>query len=578
MPTHLTKDLIFLFGGVLLSFALESERSRLSGVISPGYLSLICLAILGAFTCGYLVFRHYHAILSAGGSAGGSSRRQAYDDLRASLSIGGKPALLYAKWLETCLHLVERFFGEARVTERSSLQQVIGLSQPAALWTAAALDRCILFAFIYPQALLFLGWLMSGHAGRAEIVLGLVSEADPLRRYIAIGALVASAVGYAKCCRIVSPDYGASQQPVPVRRLRFGLWLMTMVTAALITDIFPGRGPNAVGGAVIVSSSVIGAVASDVLIAMISGSVAALVGILLSLHFGPFSAGIAASLTCAAIGLGASAFGGKGSRWQRLRRRLRFSHLFWWIFLAISVVFYIGLARLLPRSGAWPVIGPILLFYGLLPALNAPFLWFSVGLTRALLWLGIERKGWWPYFYALVDAAIAVLVIVILVAVMVVAIQALNLMAVMGGGQAILPVVPLLDAVYDSLKQNSFEPEYWWAYTLLVSAMIPSLVNLTIGGFSLLRGIPIVSQHLYAYLPEGHAVATQDRNWISLVLAIQVTAGLCLGFVAQFILLPWWIFGYILPGLGFGVLKFALSAEAFDLPGRIFLTGNPQSH
>ena len=573
MPTNLAKDIIFLFGGVLLSFALESERSKLSGVVSPGYLSLICLGVFAVLTCGYLVYRHYHAILSAGGIAGGSSHRQAYDDLRASLSSGGTPARLYAKWLEKALHVIERFFGEARVADRSTLQHVIGLSQPAALWTAPALDRCILFAFIYPQALLFLGWLMSGRAGRAEVVLGLVSEPDPLRRYVAMGAMVASAVAYAKCCKIVSPDHGASQQPAAIRRIRFALWFLILAAGGLVTDAFLSHGPSAVGGAVIVSSSVVGALAGDVLIAMLSGSVAAVVGIVFSLNFGVFSAGIVACMTCAAIGLCASAFAGESSRWQRLR----FSHIFWWVFLAVSVVFYIGLARLLPRSGAWPVIGPILLFYGLQPALNAPFLWFSVGLTRALLWLGFERKGWWPYFYALIDAAMAVLVIVLLVAVMVVAIQTLNLMAMRGGGQAILPVAPLLDAVYNSLKRNSFEPEYWWAYTLLVSAMIPSLVNLTIGGFSLVRGIPIVSHHLYAYLPEGHAVALQDRNWISLVLAIQVMAGICLAFAAQFILLPWWIFGYVLPGLGFGVLKFALGVEAFDLPGRIFLMGSSKN-
>jgi len=228
------------------------------------------------------------------------------------------------------------------------------------------------------------------------------------------------------------------------------------------------------------------------------------------------------------------------------------------------------MARWLPQSSAWPVIGPILLFYGLLPALNAPFLWFSVGLTRALLWLGIERKGWWPYFYALIDAAAAVLVMMLLVGVMVVAIQTLNLMAVRGGGEAILPVAPLLHAVFNSLKENSFEPEHWWAYTLLVSGMIPSLINLTIGGFSLLRGIPIISRYLSAYLPADQAVAPQTRYWISLVLAVQVMAGACLGFAAQFILLPWWIFGYVLPGLGFGVLKFALSIELFDLPKRMF--------
>ena len=48
MPTNLTKDIIFLFGGVLLSFVLESQRSKLGGFVSPGYQSLICLAFLRA--------------------------------------------------------------------------------------------------------------------------------------------------------------------------------------------------------------------------------------------------------------------------------------------------------------------------------------------------------------------------------------------------------------------------------------------------------------------------------------------------------------------------------------------------
>ena len=217
------------------------------------------------------------------------------------------------------------------------------------------------------------------------------------------------------------------------------------------------------------------------------------------------------------------------------------------------------------------MIGPILLFYGLLPAINAPFLWFSVGMTRALLWLGLERKGWWPYFYALIDAAIALVTVVLLVAGMIVGVQVINLMAVQGGGKPLLDVAPLLIAVIGSLKHYSFNAEYWWVYTLLFSAMIPSLLNLTIGGFSLVRGIPVLSRRLQAYLPEGHGVAQHDRNWISLVLSIQAMAGICLGIVSQFILLPWWIFGYVLPGLGFGVLQFAQLVERFNLPARILL-------
>jgi hypothetical protein len=165
---------------------------------------------------------------------------------------------------------------------------------------------------------------------------------------------------------------------------------------------------------------------------------------------------------------------------------------------------------------------------------------------------------------------VAVLVIVLLIGVIVVGVQTLDLMAVKGGGQPILAVAPLLDAVIDGLRRNSFKAEYWWIYTLILSAMIPSLLNLAIGGFSLVRGIPVVSRQLSPYLPEGHAVASHDRNWLALVLAVQVVAGTCLGLVAQFILLPWWIFGYVLPGLGFGVLQFAQRLEALELPARIW--------
>jgi len=86
MPTGLSKDIVFLFGGILLSFGLESERSKLAGVVSSDLLSLICLGVFAIVTGGYLAFRHYHSILSAGGSHAESPRRKAYDNLRASLT------------------------------------------------------------------------------------------------------------------------------------------------------------------------------------------------------------------------------------------------------------------------------------------------------------------------------------------------------------------------------------------------------------------------------------------------------------------------------------------------------------
>ena len=73
MPTGLSKDIVFLFSGLLLSFALETERTKLTGLVSSDLLSLICLGVFAMLSGGYLVFRHYHRVLGGGGGAEGSA-------------------------------------------------------------------------------------------------------------------------------------------------------------------------------------------------------------------------------------------------------------------------------------------------------------------------------------------------------------------------------------------------------------------------------------------------------------------------------------------------------------------------
>lgn len=568
MIKGLSKDLVFLFGGIFLSFALESERGALSAVFSSDILSLLCLGLFTFLTGGYLAFRHYHHILTAGGGHEGSARRQSYEHLRASMSEGGSPAHIYAQWLERALRIVEQCFGDKTPETPTLIQRVIGLHKSAALWTAPALDWCILFAFIYPQALLVLGWVITGKAGPAETVLGLGTENDPLTRYVTLGAIAIATISYAKGCEILAPHGPCRGVSWSVRLVRFAVCFVLVLAGSLTIDRLISHGIGAVGGSVILASSIVGAVAGDVLVAVGSGFVGAALGIVVLLQFGSFSGEIAAAMGCGLIGFLYSALADRGSLWARLRQRLRHTMAFWWVFLIGAIGVDLEFAKLLPGSHAWPAMGPLLLFYGLLPALNAPFLWLSVGTTRALLWLGLERKGWWPYFYALLDAAVAVLVVVMLVGVIVVGVQTLDLVAMRAGAPPVLPVAPLLDAVIDGFKTKSFRAEYWWIYTLMLSGMVPSLLNLIVGGFSLVRGIPVLSRYLHTYLPEGHAVAVEERNWISLVLAIQVVTGMFLGFFAQFVLLPWWILGHLLPGLGLGVFKFAQTIEALNLPGQ----------
>jgi hypothetical protein len=85
MPTGLSKEFVFLIGGIMLSFALESQRNKLTNFVTSDVLSLICLAVFAVTTVGYMIFRHYHSILSAGGAPDESLRRKAYENLRTSL-------------------------------------------------------------------------------------------------------------------------------------------------------------------------------------------------------------------------------------------------------------------------------------------------------------------------------------------------------------------------------------------------------------------------------------------------------------------------------------------------------------
>ena len=116
---------------------------------------------------------------------------------------------------------------------------------------------------------------------------------------------------------------------------------------------------------------------------------------------------------------------------------------------------------------------------------------------------GLELGGWWPYVLALADACLAAVVIATLALTMVMGVQAFDALAVHGGGKPILP----LDTLFDGVAANPTAPEYWWLYALLLSTMIPSLVNLVIGGTSLVRGVPGVSSLLLRFMPERGNVA-----------------------------------------------------------------------
>jgi hypothetical protein len=146
-----------------------------------------------------------------------------------------------------------------------------------------------------------------------------------------------------------------------------------------------------------------------------------------------------------------------------------------------------------------------------------------------------------------------------------VGVQVFDEMVTHGGGAPILTLGPL----FDGITKNPGAPEYWWAYALLLSTMIPSLINLAIGGMAFTRGIPGVSRLLLQWIPEGREVPDYRRPLAALVLTGQKSSGAFVGIAAQ-ALLAWGLIFHVMPWIGLDLLDMARAVAKFDVPLRAY--------
>ena len=223
-------------------------------------------------------------------------------------------------------------------------------------------------------------------------------------------------------------------------------------------------------------------------------------------------------------------------------------------------------AYFLSNLPVWNFIGPLLLFGTLMTALNAPFDWLSLGLTRGLLRRGLEKGGWAPLRLSLLDAALATFLIAALVPVLVLGAQFFDRIAAHPDGNSILP----LQTFFDEMEADPFAPIFWWVYALLLSTMIPSLLNLGPAGFSIIRVFSGMSSFLLERLPADRPVASYDRTWIASCLTVQMVGGLFLGLAIQ-TLFAWGIMVHILPKVGLELLHIARWTANLGVPGLIGL-------
>jgi hypothetical protein len=115
----------------------------------------------------------------------------------------------------------------------------------------------------------------------------------------------------------------------------------------------------------------------------------------------------------------------------------------------------------LAATPAWKFTGAWLLFYGLFTLVNAPIDWLALGFTRALLRRGLARRGWWPFFYALLDLAVAALLVAALAFALVLAAQTFDDFAALRAGHdaRVLPLAKL----FGELEADPTGATNWWA-------------------------------------------------------------------------------------------------------------------
>ena len=220
------------------------------------------------------------------------------------------------------------------------------------------------------------------------------------------------------------------------------------------------------------------------------------------------------------------------------------------------------------RSDKWSINGPTLLVLGVLTLVNAPFDWFAIGLTRALLRRGLAPGGRGPFSYAAIDALVAPPVIALLAFVTVFAAQTFDDIAVLrAGAQArMLPLGPL----FQGLETRAGDPEFWWIWLMLFSTLIPSALNLCIACASLIRGVPFLNTWIVRRMQTVDAVRDSDRLLLASVLAGQIAGGVLATGVALYLIGVWFLPNW-LSVLGGYVRDFSDALAASNAPARIMM-------
>ena len=141
----------------------------------------------------------------------------------------------------------------------------------------------------------------------------------------------------------------------------------------------------------------------------------------------------------------------------------------------------------------------LLLFWLVLPLVNAPLDWLSLGVTRGLLQAVRtgHHGGWFALGWGLLDLLFALAFLFLITAVLVLATALGNVVS----GETLVDVAAICHALGDEKGLVN----YWWVYFMLLSTLVPTLLHFALAGGAARLWLPQRLRERIAYnLEQNH--------------------------------------------------------------------------
>ena len=164
--------------------------------------------------------------------------------------------------------------------------------------------------------------------------------------------------------------------------------------------------------------------------------------------------------------------------------------IYWLFFLVFFVLYLLGIIYYLgTQAGIKTESLSTLIFLGLLPLVNSPFDWASLGVTRSLLYSIVDRVhgGGLAVFWSLFDIVIALALLLGIISASTLMISVANYLFQQGGHYG-----PILDLniVFNDLRIDPYNSRYAWMYLIFLSTLIPTFVHLILAAWAVVMWVP----------------------------------------------------------------------------------------